>query len=128
MARELTEENVRRQESEAGMLTEAKRMVEKSPEIGGPNLLVVAAEGWHRGVVGIVASKLVDAFCKPAIVLAIEDGVAHGSCRSIPAFDMLAALAREPMVTASNPSRLAISSPFSRIDNFLSSPLVMKQK
>jgi len=92
MARELTEENVRRQESEAGMLSEAKRMVEKSPEIGGPNLLVVAAEGWHRGVVGIVASKLVDAFCKPAIVLAIEDGVAHGSCRSIPAFDMLAAL------------------------------------
>lgn len=92
MARELTEENVRRQESEAGMLLEAKRMVEKDPEIGGPNLLIVASEGWHRGVVGIVASKLVDAFCKPAIVLAIENGVAHGSCRSIPAFDMLGAL------------------------------------
>jgi single-stranded-DNA-specific exonuclease len=92
IAKELTEENVRRQESEAGMLTEAKRMVEKSPEIGGPNMLIVASEGWHRGVVGIVASKLVDAFCKPAIVLAIENGVAHGSCRSISAFDMLGAL------------------------------------
>ena len=92
LAKELTEENARRQDSEAGMLAEAKRMVEKDPEIGGPNLIIVASEGWHRGVVGIVASKLVDTFCKPAIVLSIEDGVAHGSCRSIPAFDMLGAL------------------------------------
>jgi single-stranded-DNA-specific exonuclease len=92
LAKELTEENARRQDSEAGMLTEAKRMVEKDPEIGGPNLIIVASEGWHRGVVGIVASKLVDGFCKPAIVLSIENGVAHGSCRSIPAFDMLGAL------------------------------------
>jgi single-stranded-DNA-specific exonuclease len=45
-------------------------------------------------VIGIVASKLVDAFHRPAIVLAVEDGVAHGSCRSIPRFDMLAALER----------------------------------
>ena len=57
-------------------------------------VLVVAGEGWHRGVIGIVASKLVDAFHRPAIVLSIEDDVAHGSCRSIPAFDMLAALER----------------------------------
>lgn len=92
MAKELTDENIRRQESEAGILVDAKRMVDKDPEIGGHNLLIVASEGWHRGVVGIVASKLVDAFCKPAIVLAIEDGVAYGSCRSIPAFDMLGAL------------------------------------
>ena len=98
LAKELTDENTRRQESEAGMLVEARRMVEKDPEIGGHNMLVVASEGWHRGVVGIVASKLVDSFCKPAIVLAIENGVAHGSCRSIPAFDMLAALEANPDV------------------------------
>jgi single-stranded-DNA-specific exonuclease len=55
-------------------------------------VLVVAGEGWHRGVIGIVASKLVDAFHRPAIVLSLEDGVAHGSCRSIPHFDMLGAL------------------------------------
>jgi single-stranded-DNA-specific exonuclease len=57
-------------------------------------VLVVAAERWHRGVIGIVASKLVDMFHRPAIVLSIEDGVAHGSCRSIPKFDMLGALER----------------------------------
>jgi len=55
---------------------------------------VVAAEGWHRGVIGIVASKLVDAFHRPAIVLSIDGDVAQGSCRSIPQFDMLGALER----------------------------------
>ena len=54
------------------------------------SVLVVAGEGWHRGVIGIVASKLVDAYYSPAIVLSIEDGVAHGSGRSIPGFDLLA--------------------------------------
>lgn len=92
MAKELTEENVRRQDSEAGMLTEAKRLVEHDPSIGGQNILIVAAEGWHRGVVGIVASKLVDQFHKPAIVIALDGAVGHGSCRSIAAFDMLGAL------------------------------------
>ena len=44
---------------------------------------VVAGEGWHEGVVGIVAARLVDHFAKPAIVLSIENGVAKGSARSI---------------------------------------------
>ena len=43
-------------------------------------------------MIGIVASKLVDAFHRPAIVLSVENGVAHGSCRSIPAFNVLVAL------------------------------------
>jgi single-stranded-DNA-specific exonuclease len=46
-------------------------------------IIVVAGKGWHEGVVGIVASRLVDKFCKPAIVLNIKDGVAKGSARSI---------------------------------------------
>jgi single-stranded-DNA-specific exonuclease len=54
----------------------------------------VAGDGWHRGVIGIVASKLVDAFHRPAIVLSVDGDVAHGSCRSIPEFDMLGALER----------------------------------
>ena len=57
-------------------------------------MLVVAGEQWHRGVIGIVASKLVDTFHRPAIVLSIDNEIAHGSCRSIPAFDMLGALER----------------------------------
>ncbi|MGE0450761.1 MAG: single-stranded-DNA-specific exonuclease RecJ [Vicinamibacterales bacterium] len=92
LAQQLDGENVRRQEEEAEILAAARKIVQSDPEIGARAVLVVAGEGWHRGVIGIVASKLVDAFHRPAIVLSIEDGVAHGSCRSIPHFDMLAAL------------------------------------
>jgi single-stranded-DNA-specific exonuclease len=96
LAQQLAGENTRRQEQEAAIVTEARRSVEKDPSVGAHNVLVVAGDGWHRGVIGIVASKLVDAFHKPAIVLSIENGVAHGSCRSIPAFDLLAALETMP--------------------------------
>lgn len=92
LAQQLDGENVRRQEEEAEILAAAKKIVQTDPEVGARSVLVVAGEGWHRGVIGIVASKLVDAFHRPAVVLSIEDGVAHGSCRSIPHFDMLAAL------------------------------------
>jgi single-stranded-DNA-specific exonuclease len=92
LASQLNDENVRRQEEEAGILAEARKLVEHDPDIGGHNVLVVGGEGWHRGVIGIVASKLVDLFHKPAIVLSYDGSEVHGSCRSIPAFDMLAAL------------------------------------
>jgi single-stranded-DNA-specific exonuclease len=55
-------------------------------------VIVVAGDGWHRGVIGIVASKLVDLTHRPTIVLSMDGNAAHGSCRSIPSFDMLAAL------------------------------------
>lgn len=96
LAQQLAGENTKRQEQEAAIVTEARRSVEKDPSVGAHNVLVVAGEGWHRGVIGIVASKLVDAFHKPALVLSIEGGIAHGSCRSIPAFDWLAALETMP--------------------------------
>ena len=94
LALQLDGENVRRQEEEAEILAAAKKIVQTDPEIGARSVIVVAGDGWHRGVIGIVASKLVDAFHRPAIVLSVEDGIAHGSCRSIPAFDMLGALER----------------------------------
>ena len=94
LAMQLDGENLRRQEEEATILAAAKKIVQTDPEIGAPSVIVVAAEGWHRGVIGIVASKLVDAFHRPAIVLSIDGDLAYGSCRSIPHFDMLAALER----------------------------------
>lgn len=96
LAQQLADENTRRQDEEAAIVTHAKKSVEKDPGVGAHNVLVVAGDGWHRGVIGIVASKLVDAFYKPAVVLSVENGVAHGSCRSIQAFDMLAALESMP--------------------------------
>jgi single-stranded-DNA-specific exonuclease len=94
LAMQLDAENVKRQEEEAEILAAAKKIVQTDPEVGARSVLVVAGEGWHRGVIGIVASKLVDAFHRPAIVLSIDGDVAHGSCRSISRFDMLLALER----------------------------------
>src|SRR5262245_36129812 len=94
LAMTLDGENLKRQEEEAEILAAAKKIVQTDPDIGARSVLVVGGEGWHRGVIGIVASKLVDAFHRPAIVLSVEGGVAHGSCRSISKFDMLGALER----------------------------------
>ena len=94
LALQLDGENLRRQQEEAEILAAAKKIVQTDPDVGARSILVVAGDGWHRGVIGIVASKLVDAFHRPAIVLSLQDGVAHGSCRSIPCFDMLGALER----------------------------------
>ena len=94
LAIQLDGENVRRREEEAEILTAAKKIVQTDPDVGARSILIVAGDNWHRGVIGVVASKLVDAFHRPAIVLSVEDGVAQGSCRSISSFDMLAALGR----------------------------------
>ena len=92
LAEQLDAENLRRQQEEADIVAEAKKIVETDLDVGSRTVLVVAGEGWHRGVIGIVASKLVDAFHRPAIVISTDGELAHGSCRSIPSFNMLAAL------------------------------------
>lgn len=92
LAQLLNEENLRRQQEEAELVTQARKAIETDPAVGAHNVLVVGGAGWHRGVIGIAASKLVDAYHRPAIVLSVDGDVAHGSCRSIPDFDMLAAL------------------------------------
>ena len=94
LAQQLNDENLKRQTEEADLVTQARKAIETDPAIGAHNVLVIGGEGWHRGVIGIAASKLVDTYCKPAIVLSVDGDIAHGSCRSIPAFDMLDALER----------------------------------
>jgi single-stranded-DNA-specific exonuclease len=92
LAEQLNQENERRQLEERALVSDARRMVDGDPHIGARSVLVVAGDGWHRGVIGIVASKLVDTYHRPAIVLSIDGDTVHGSCRSIPAFNMLEAL------------------------------------
>jgi single-stranded-DNA-specific exonuclease len=92
LAEQLNAENMRRQEHEAEIVAAARKIAETDPDVGAHNVLVVSGDGWHRGVIGIVASKLVDLFHKPAIVVSSDGSVAYGSCRSISRFDMLAAL------------------------------------
>jgi len=92
LAEALDGENTKRQLEEAEIVAQAKKIVETDIDIGSRTILVVAGDGWHRGVIGIVASKLVDAFHRPAIVLSVDGDVAHGSCRSIPSFNLLGGL------------------------------------
>ena len=92
LAQQLDTENIRRQQEEAEIVAAARKAVETDLDVGSRTVIVVAGEGWHRGVIGIVASKLVDAFHRPAIVISTDGDVAHGSCRSIPSFNMLGAL------------------------------------
>ena len=65
--------------------------------LGGEDLdqqsfIVVAGEGWHKGVIGLAASRLAEQFFRPTIVLSIENGIAHGSARSVGDFHLLNAL------------------------------------
>ena len=92
LAETLNEVNARRRAEEGAIVAEAMRAVERDPDIGAQSLLVVWGDGWHRGVIGIVASKLVETYARPALVLSVDGSEAHGSGRSVPGFDLLAAL------------------------------------
>jgi len=55
-------------------------------------VIVLSSEGWHRGVIGIVASRIAEEFYRPAVILSSEGAISRGSARSIPAFDLYQAL------------------------------------
>ncbi|HEX2779124.1 MAG TPA: single-stranded-DNA-specific exonuclease RecJ [Gemmatimonadaceae bacterium] len=100
IARELEELNRERQEIDKATLAQARQQV-ASLDLGRTYGLVLASEGWHPGVIGIVASRIVEDTGRPAVLVAIdEQGQGKGSGRSIPAFDLHAALAacREHLV------------------------------
>lgn len=92
LAAKLEDENLKRRNEENATITLAKRVIEKDPSVGAHNILVVYGEDWHRGVIGIVASRLVDRYHRPVVVLSVDGELAHGSCRSVPGFDVLQAL------------------------------------
>lgn len=78
--------NFRRQEIEESVYNEAMEMFNQTGDANGA--IVLASEGWHRGVVGIVASRIAEKYYRPTFILSIENGVAKGSARSIPSFDI----------------------------------------
>ena len=100
LAKELDSLNVERQLLVEETVVEAeaqwRRKLERFREQGleEPNVIVLAQEGWKAGIAGLVASKLVERYYKPAIVLAIDSvqGFAKGSARSIDGFDLYKAL------------------------------------
>jgi single-stranded-DNA-specific exonuclease len=93
IARELEELNGHRQELDRAALDEAREMV-KSLDLDQTYGIVLAAEGWHPGVIGIVASRIVEEFGRPAILIALEGDEGKGSGRSISPFDLHAGITR----------------------------------
>jgi single-stranded-DNA-specific exonuclease len=90
IARQLDAYNAERKEIEAAVLDQALLQIEAE---GTPEGLVFAAsEGWHAGVIGIVASRLKERYNLPALVVALENGVGKGSARSVPGVDLGAAV------------------------------------
>jgi single-stranded-DNA-specific exonuclease len=89
MALVMNMKNVARQQIEADTLAEAIRQIESDARLKNSYVAVIAGENWHRGVIGIVASKVVERLYRPVIIISVEDGIGHGSGRSIPPFHLL---------------------------------------
>ncbi len=96
MAAQLSELNGDRQLAEQKILEEIFRQIDSVPEWRDAYSLVVAGENWHRGVIGICATRVVERYHRPALVFSCENGEAHGSGRSIEAFHLLNALESFP--------------------------------
>jgi single-stranded-DNA-specific exonuclease len=92
IARELEELNQRRQSMDRFVLDDAMRQLD-APGMGDRFAFVLSQVGWHPGVIGIVASRIVEQTARPAVLVSVDDdGIGKGSGRSISAFDLHAAL------------------------------------
>jgi single-stranded-DNA-specific exonuclease len=92
MAQRLETINARRQATDEALLDEAVELVEERVNLTHEYGLVLAGDGWHPGVIGLVASRLVERYSRPTVLVALEGDTGKGSARSIGAFDLHAAL------------------------------------
>lgn len=94
LAERLDEINRVRQETERKIYEDALSMISSDPDAANQRIIVLAKEGWHHGVIGIVASKITEQFYKPCILLSCRDGIATGSGRSVEGINLFEALSR----------------------------------
>ena len=92
IAEELEVENNRRKDITLQITNDALCMVNTHCDLKNENAIVLGHKNWHSGVIGIVASRIKEAFARPAIIMSLDDSEGKGSCRSIRGFDMVDAL------------------------------------
>jgi single-stranded-DNA-specific exonuclease len=92
IAAKLNDLNAQRQEEEKRIIAAIDDLVSREPHRAEAWCMVIEGEGWHRGVIGICATRVVEKYCRPALVCSVENGEAHGSGRSIHGFHLLNAL------------------------------------
>ncbi|XWN36850.1 MAG: single-stranded-DNA-specific exonuclease RecJ [Balneola sp.] len=91
-AHELESVNMRRRDKDSKTMEEALSMIDDEMDMGETSIMVLYKEDWHLGVIGIVASRLVDLYHRPAIMLSSVEGVIKGSGRSIKGFNIYNAM------------------------------------
>ncbi len=92
MAKSLDALNEERKETQKWCFEEAEYLLERQVDLDNENVIVLASENFHQGVIGIVAAKLAEKFYRPAILIALEEGKGKGSARSIPSFNLVKAM------------------------------------
>ncbi|MBW2427423.1 MAG: single-stranded-DNA-specific exonuclease RecJ [Deltaproteobacteria bacterium] len=85
--------NQKRQELEKRTLADIEAYLKINPSLLGRRSLVLSRDGWHAGLLGIVASRLMERYYRPVILIATDDGLGKGSARSVPGVNLYAALA-----------------------------------
>ncbi len=88
----LQEKNVDRKEMDKKITLDAKRMLDEDPDVANKVTTVLWSSDWHKGVVGIVASRLLDHYYRPTILLTLSNGMLYGSARSVKNFDIYEAI------------------------------------
>jgi len=84
--------NTERREHDANITEQALALIDADPELINRKTTVVYNADWHKGVIGIVASRLTEKYYRPTIVMTLSNGYAAGSARSVPGFDLYEAL------------------------------------
>ncbi len=92
LARELDAMNTERRTIEAGLLASALEQAERYADPNEHPVLVLCGQGWHQGVVGVIAARMVDRFHRPALVIGLDGATGRGSARSVAGFSVLEAL------------------------------------
>src|SRR6185295_662067 len=86
---QMVSENARRRKLDQTITEDAVRMVEEDPAHKASGCLVLASPEWHEGVIGIVAARLVERYCRPSFVIAVDGaGMAKGSARTVEGFNL----------------------------------------
>lgn len=92
LAVKLDETNKQRQKTELEIFREAVKMIEEDPDKDNKKVIVLAKEGWHHGVIGIVASRILEIYYKPCIIIACDGNIGKGSGRSVEGINLFDAL------------------------------------
>ena len=92
IASELSSDNLERQRIERDILSDIDDMIREDPSIVNNSIIVVYGEGWHKGVIGIVASRIKEVYNKPSIIITLDGDVCRASGRSVAGFSLIDAV------------------------------------